>query len=225
MPTPQEELEDCVFILNSIANTAKNFINAAVESADGVPKPEKGKKLSKENTLMFATLIYSLVQVSAFLDEWERQFLGLKQRGIEAARVEKVAQIVEPALEAIRSFTGLRDYRNWALAHNSRIRDMKYKNAYRGNHISALKVPVTLPDYMLVGDCLTFCAEMVRTEFEEYYTKPSDFVEANTDLSLPVGLTHEEYIQQKDRIKTEVMQRWQALSPDKWTKFSKETGV
>ena len=224
MPTHQEELEDCVFILNSIANRTRNFIKAAVESSDSVPKPEKGKEPLKENTLIFAALSYSLVQASAFLDEWERQFLGLKQKGIEVARVEKVVQIVEPALEAIRSFTGLRDYRNWTLAHNSRIRDLKYKNAYRGSHISALKVPVTLPDYMLVGDCLTFCAEMVRAEFEEYYTKPSDFVEAHTDLNLPVGLTHEEYIQQKDNIKTEVMQRWKASSPDKWAKFSIDQG-
>lgn len=187
-----KELEDSVFILNVLSNeiehytfTAKKVIHEKHENQDST--------FGNVDILMHGCLLYSIIKVCAFLDEWNDHLSSLIGKGVERDRIIKVKKITKPAISKVNEYSGLRDYRNWLLAHNSRVQREQDENAYRGNYITQLKVPILINDYTLISDCLKICKEILNQEFKEYYKLPSDFIAENTIVVKKEGLKEAEY--------------------------------
>ncbi|RZK44980.1 MAG: hypothetical protein EOO61_01820 [Hymenobacter sp.] len=183
-------IEDIAFILNSHTNEIANMVRSMYQTFEehGHP-PKDANALRKEDIMMEGTSRYALILVCSFIDEWDDQIATLIGKGVERDRFLKLKKIAKPALDGIRSFTGLRDYRSKLLAHNSRIGHEGNRNAFRGSFIAELLVPITLPDFKFIANCIYFCQEVFNKEFEEYKRLPGDFIAEHTDRSLPKGMT------------------------------------
>lgn len=193
-PTPalNPEIEDIYFILNSHANEIAKMLHAMYETAEqyGVPKP--GDPLTKETILVHTASRMMLIMVCSFEDEFHDQSNYLIGSNIERDRLIKIKKIAKPALDGIRSFSGLRDYRSKLLAHNTRIGREGNRNAFRGNFISNLNIPTTLPDLRFVMNCVHHCREVFNAVFPEYKRLPSEFIAEHTEINVPPGMTTEE---------------------------------
>lgn len=150
-----------------------------------------------EEALVTGIKMYSIIQISAFMDEWNTQFLKLKDDNIESARIEKVERIVKPALDVINLYPDIRKFRNTLLAHNSRIEIRqggvkKYINTFRGDFISTLVTPATISEFMLLGRACLEIAQAASTELAEFFIQPEDFMSAYTKPNTTVPRSNEE---------------------------------
>jgi hypothetical protein len=189
--TPQERIEDTLLILNITAfrnyHLLSNCIKVYDESSDNITEAQLA--------LITGVRLFGIIQFSAFLDEWNRQFLQLKVDGIEADRVEKVERIAKPALDILDLYPSIRDMRNSVLAHNSRTRLTQrspYLNAYRGNLISTFVTPASISEFMLLAATCLEIAQVAREEFAEYYIEPEDFMSQYTIPNVVIPRTNTE---------------------------------
>lgn len=190
VPTPLNPLiEDVAFILNSQANEIGNFVGAMYQTQEQYGNPVPGEPISKENILIEGASRYALIMVCSFEDEFTDRVDFLIGRNVERDRLLKLKRIARPALNGIRHFTGLRDYRSKLLAHNMRVQREDNRNAFRGSFISDLKVPITLPDYKFIAQCVHLCRRVFNKIFPEYERLPTDFIQEHTNGNLPVGYT------------------------------------
>ncbi|GAA4368961.1 hypothetical protein GCM10023185_42170 [Hymenobacter saemangeumensis] len=189
----KEKIEDVVFILNSTANEVEHYVESAKEVFTKNKLAEKSfpRELIPEEKLIQAAFMFIVIRICSFMDEWDDQIGELIAQGIEPERFRKLKKVTKPVSKEIRKFTGLVEMRN-LLAHNARIQKQGYANAYRGGYIASLKVPITIPDYMLVSDCLKIMKEILNKAFPECVQLPGDFIAANTGRNLPVGITEAE---------------------------------
>jgi hypothetical protein len=198
-----QQIEDTVFILNAIATRVSSCMNAIKHAIEaGLPPMVKleDKPPTPNQVLVTATVTLILIQASAFLDEWNTQFLYLRKCGIEPALVTKVESIVQPALAILHSYDGLKDYRNRFLAHNlrQRVDDLvtkkaTYQNAFRNNLVTSSSIPLSIHECFLVCECISVIAEVVSNEFRPFYKTPAQFIRDHNDVTkVRAGLSGEE---------------------------------
>ena len=190
----KEKVEDVVFLINAIANEVEHYVQSAklVAQKRGIFKGDR--ELEPDEALSQGALMYVVIRVVSFIDEWDHQIGELIKDGIETARFQKLKRVTKPVMKEVRKFTGLVPMRN-ILAHNARIQSQGYKNAYRGGYLSSLYVPARLPDYLLISDCLKICKEMLNKAFPEFVVLSSDFIKANTVVNLPNSITEAEQVE------------------------------
>lgn len=198
-----QQIEDTVFILNAIATRMSSCMNAIKHAIEaGLPPMVKleDKPPTPNQVLVTATVTLILIQASAFLDEWNTQFLYLRKCGIEPALVTKVESIVQPALAILHSYDGLKEYRNRFLAHNLRQRvddpvtkKPTYHNAFRNNVVTSSAIPLSIHECFLVCECISVIAEVVSNEFRPFYKTPAQFIRDHNDVTkVRAGLSGEE---------------------------------
>jgi hypothetical protein len=195
------EIEDVSFILNSLSNTITNMVQAMYHTFEKHGHPvvtANGPRT--EDVMMEGASRYALILVCSFMDEWDGQIDALIGQGMERDRLVKVRRIAKPAIDEIRTFDGLRDYRSKLLAHNPRIGRDGNRNALRGNFVANLRVPVSLPDYRLLANCIHYCKRVFNKEFPEYDRLPSDFIAEHTDRNFPKGITTAYFEQRIDDV-------------------------
>lgn len=148
--------------------------------------------------------MFAIVQFSAFLDEWDNQFLKLRTDGIESTKVTEVETITQPAFDIINLFPDIIKYRNWLFAHNLRVGQNGYSNVFRGNWISTLVVPTSINEFQLVSRALQNIVKVAKQVFSAYYITPTDFI---ARYSTPVpnnGRTAEQCLLLDEKMETEI---------------------
>jgi hypothetical protein len=180
-PTPltlRDKMEDTLYILSITANRnyhlLENCVQVHIDTNDNPTEPEQ--------TLISGVKMFTSIQFSAFLDEWEQHFLKLKEDTTVTARIERVERLVQPAFDVIALYPNIKDFRDTFLAHNARIRVTRtvYENSYRGNYVSTLVVPASLSEFMLVATAFLEISKTIIEEFKDYYIQPEDFLEKYT---------------------------------------------
>jgi hypothetical protein len=179
-PTPapltnQERIEDTLYILSATANRNYNLLSNCLRVYDA----SKGEPTEPQMALIRGVWMLGIIQFSAFLDEWNQQFLKLKEAGIEVERVEKVERIAKPALDTIALYPSIKAMRDTVLAHNSRTRITRgspYVNSFRGGLISTFVTPANMSEFMLLATACLEAAQVAKEEFSEFYIEPDDFV-------------------------------------------------
>ena len=197
------EIEDAHHLLNTTANEIEHYVMTAVTLVEKIGNPERGAPIRPEDALMQGSLMYSLIRAVAFMDEWE-ELGNLVSKGIEKDRLLKLRRVAKPMLSKVRElFPDLREYRT-ILAHNARAnKGENTTNAFRGDYLSKLVVPVSLPDYILISNCLKICKELFNKAFPKYNILPSEFIAKNTVLNLRKGLTRAE----QDQVVTDLIKQ------------------
>jgi len=99
----------------------------------------------------------------SFIDEYERKFTP-KRYPNEAEKIIRFKRIVLPAYKKIQSWKGLKNHRNYFLAHNYRIND---KSVFDMEKKILLNVPTTNAEHILLADLVFLIAQNFIVVFPE----------------------------------------------------------
>ena len=117
-----------------------------------------------DGDLLLTLQNYSLILVCRFLEIWA-EFQGMAR---DNRRVKEIAQAVSPFTDRINAWPGLRDYRNWVLAHSYRVRrEPEFVPPWVVLHSG--RVPVGPPEMILVLECVRLAVAGVCAHFGDIY--------------------------------------------------------
>lgn len=106
---------------------------------------------------------FQTIYCCSFIDEYERKFTP-KHYPNEAENIIRFKQIVQPAYKKIKNWKGLKNHRNYILAHNYRIND---KSIFDMEKKIFLNVPATNAEYILLADLVFLIAQNFIVIFPE----------------------------------------------------------
>jgi hypothetical protein len=125
--------------------------------------------IEKQTTdpIYFGFCATALLMAHNFLDEYERYFKSAD--AITQKKINAVKRAVKPAIQEVKKWTGLRDFRNHVLAHNYRIKEKGYKSVFLDGELLAYHIPRSLSDLTLLIQCIDFIAKVIARYFQSDY--------------------------------------------------------
>lgn len=165
------------FIGNEVENTYKAFGNiiGKVDDAD-------------EKVLWVASTSYVLIRSVAFLDEYNC-IVSSSDEELKPTIVA-IRKAVQPAIDQIRLWKGLTDFRNHVLAHN--LRDKNLMISVFENGLSSYDVPKNGYDLMVFYNCIVMVKKVFQSAFGEKLGRLQNFLDSRLETGVGNKFTSEE---------------------------------
>lgn len=122
------------------------------------------KNITLYQTVTAGLTNYFLVIVCSFIDEWDRELNENKIPGF-ADEIRTLKKILKPAIKQMKLWTGLKDFRNVALAHN--LRTKGGKSIYDEDSVLNLKIPRSPSDLLLLNLMVGLITTELNNHFED----------------------------------------------------------
>jgi hypothetical protein len=107
---------------------------------------------------------YSHIITCSFIDEYNREFVPSKHPEF-SNRIKRLKQITKPALARLNTWSDLKSYRNYILAHNYRIGEKSiFSSDYEPIHFN---IPHTNAETVLVAEIIKIITTCINREFPE----------------------------------------------------------
>ena len=109
-------------------------------------------------------LNYSIIVANSYFDEFNENFVPLKHVGYED-RIKKLRAITKPITKRLSKWTNFKDYRNYILAHNFRVKgqsifDVNFEKFH-------FKAPHTNSEIILLAEIVKLVNLTIASEFPE----------------------------------------------------------
>ena len=135
--------------------------------------------LDPESEIWFPILVKSmgLIKTDSFMDEWDNYLVSHCDpidKGIILNQIRKAG----PAINRIRKWSGIHDFRNMVLSHNFRNKKNNSSSIFIDNSPESLDIPEHISEIILLGFCLNIATHLIKEPFkkemDDYYSVPLD---------------------------------------------------
>lgn len=109
-------------------------------------------------------LNHSLIIANSYFDEFNEHFVPVKHPGFED-RIKRVRTITKPVTKRLSKWTNFKDYRNYILAHNFRVKGQSIFDA--DFHTVHFKAPYTNSEIILLAEMIRLVNITIASEFPE----------------------------------------------------------
>jgi len=109
-------------------------------------------------------LNYALIISNSFFDEYNKEFTSSKHPDFKV-RIDKLKAITKPVMRRVNKWTNFKDYRNYILAHNFRIKDVSiFSKDFKPFHFNS---PHTNTEIILLNQLMRIITTCISKEFPE----------------------------------------------------------
>ena len=180
-------LESHQTLLNLI--TQLRFLAALCDTANDVELGLKQiqvknffRKVSVSKSVNDMSINYGLIIACSLLDEYNQRFtIGVVPELSE--RVLRLKQMTKPIFQRLKRWPDLKDYRNYMLAHNFRIKDQSFFSADLTSISYA--VPNSYNEFKFLTELLTILVKCVSDQFPDLYAQINTESRMDEKISLP----------------------------------------
>jgi hypothetical protein len=125
---------------------------------------ELDRSITLYQTVTLGLINYYLVIACSFMEEWENELNESRIEGF-AREIRKLKRIVKPAVKQIKLWTGLKKFRNIALAHNLRGKDRQ--SIYHQDSVLDFKIPRSAGDLLLLNMMIGLITSEMNDHFKD----------------------------------------------------------
>lgn len=164
-------------ILKFINNLIKRYINSL--------NVEVSNNVDGNSVIYLGIKSIILILAKSFLDEWNDGLICKTEQN-DKDRLIELKQKALPAINRIRKWNDIDEFRNSILAHNFRKgKKFKYESAFIGSHIDSLNVPDHITELVLLSELIDIATSIICEPFKEELDKTINNLFANTDIRKP----------------------------------------
>lgn len=133
---------------------------------------------AEEKNLWVATTSFILIKSVVFLDEYD-SLINSTDEELKPTIIA-IKKTVKPAMDQIRERRGLRDFRNHALAHN--FRDKNLMISVFENGLSSYDAPKNGYELMVFYNCILMVKKVFQSAFKEKLSRLQNFLDNRRDV-------------------------------------------
>lgn len=143
------------------------MLNAQIQQHFKILINIEAKNESTKIWLFLMVKYLTIIQTVSFLDEFDN-FLGSNPEIPENEIVLVSKKIVQPAIDRIREWDGMRSVRNTLLAHNLRNRKKHNQFIFSENDLENASIPNHISEYELLTKCIDLTMHIVSQPFRNH---------------------------------------------------------
>ena len=80
--------------------------------------------------------------------------------------IQKLKRIVNPAIERVKKWKGMRTVRNSILAHNLRNKKLNFRFIFLSNELANADIPNHITEYEVLANCLNMVTQIITKPFQ-----------------------------------------------------------
>jgi hypothetical protein len=163
-----------------------------------------------DSELAFTLQNYSLILLCRFLEIWSQ----FQSQAKDNRRVRDIAQAVSPYLDRINTWPGLREFRNWIVAHRYQI-DPHPEFIPPWVVINTGRVPSNAPEWILLLECARHVSAAVMAYYGDIYRSLGPVLDPGVESPITQGVRNGDEAQsERLRMAREANERLTALGVD-----------
>lgn len=148
-----------IYHLISISNTINKY-DKALKSIS---------KINNETADIIFCAIFSqtLILTNSFLDEFDNFFTSKNTE--ELKKIKMIKNIVKPAIEQLRKWSDLKNFRNNVLVHNLRVDKDQFVSVFIEGKIHNYNIPKDIIDYQILVQCILMTKSIIMENYKLEY--------------------------------------------------------
>lgn len=137
------------------------------------------------NNWLFLIVRYiTIIQTISFLDEWDK-FLGFKTEFEDQKNILELKKTAKPAIDRIKKWKDMREFRNCVLAHNLRNKNRNYDFIFINNEFQNSLIPNHISEFEVLAKCIDISTQIVCIPFKQQLINYSNELEKNDVVFKP----------------------------------------
>ncbi|MCD4663743.1 MAG: hypothetical protein K8R68_00635 [Bacteroidales bacterium] len=177
------------------------FLNTLIGKYLKALKTDVKDHVDSNSLIYFGVKSQILILACSYIDEWDN-FLASKKNDKMDQRLIELKKQAKPAIDRIREWTGLKEFRNTVLAHNFRNKKLNFESVFTNDYTDYLKIPDHITEIYLLSKCLDIATKIVCVPFRtSIESTKNEFFRMNKKVEVRIVDWEKELIEIINKIK------------------------
>lgn len=177
MENDHSSIYHLVFFGNLIGNYEKALRDLNKTDLDKIDR-------DSDYALYTAVFCQTLILTDSLLDEYDKFFTSTDE--IQKERISRTKKIVKPAIDRIRRWTDLKNFRNNVLAHNLRIKNQHQVSVFISGKWHKYNIPSSTLDLQILFGCISQITNIISNVHSKEYEQFKNELPEKLDIIIGV---------------------------------------